>query len=152
MVREKEEIPKECRTGDTCFTSLATIGGNLFSRHPKNINHVHKYSNYLLSVIITLGTNVNGVETVFNEITIYYIGKRENYIKNSHRRCVVGAFDKIVYEGSIRTVYGSVLSFILHKSIYIQYLHHGTKFYDRYIKSNCINIYIDDDKSGAKPK
>ena len=45
-------IPKECRIGDTCFTSLATIGGNLYTRNPNNINHVHRDSNNLLSVII----------------------------------------------------------------------------------------------------
>ena len=56
----KENIPKQWRIGDTCFTSLATIGGNLYTRHPKNPNHVHKDSNDLLSVIIILGTDVHG--------------------------------------------------------------------------------------------
>ena len=65
MLREKHGIPKECKIGDTCFTSLATIGGNLFTRHPKNLNHIHKYSNDLLSVIINLGTDVNGCEKLF---------------------------------------------------------------------------------------
>ena len=59
MEKAKEMIPKECRIGDTCFTSLETIGGNLFTRHPKNLNHVHKDSNDLLSVIIIFGTNVH---------------------------------------------------------------------------------------------
>ena len=27
MDKSKENIPKECRIGDTCFTSLATIEG-----------------------------------------------------------------------------------------------------------------------------
>ena len=58
-------IPEECRIGDTCFTSLETIGGNLFPRHAKNLNHVHKDSKDLLSVIIILGTYFNGGETVF---------------------------------------------------------------------------------------
>ena len=65
MDKAKEMIPNECRIGDTCFTSLATIGGNLYTRHPKNLNHVHKDSKYLLSVIIILGTDVRGGETVF---------------------------------------------------------------------------------------
>ena len=55
MDKAKEKIPKQCRIGDTCFTSLATIGGNLFTRHPKNLNHVHKESNNLLSMIIIQG-------------------------------------------------------------------------------------------------
>ena len=48
-----EKIPKECILGDKCFISLTTIGGNLFSRHSKNINHVHKGSKDILSAIIS---------------------------------------------------------------------------------------------------
>ena len=58
-------IPKECRIGDTCFTSLATIGGHLYTIHANNINRLHKDSKDILSVIIILGTDVNGGETVF---------------------------------------------------------------------------------------
>ena len=65
MDKAKEMIPNECRIGDKWFTSLANIGGNLYTRHPKNLNHVHKDSKYLLSVIIILGTDVHGGETVF---------------------------------------------------------------------------------------
>ena len=67
MNQAKTMIPKECRTGNTCFTSLVTIGGKLYTRHPKNINHVQKYSKDLLLVIIILGTDVHGGETVFND-------------------------------------------------------------------------------------
>ena len=35
MDTAKEKIPKQFRIGDTCFTSLATIEGGLFTRHPK---------------------------------------------------------------------------------------------------------------------
>ena len=45
--------------------SLSAVGGNLFSRHPQNMNHVNKDINELLSVVFMLGTNVNGGETVF---------------------------------------------------------------------------------------
>ena len=58
MDKAKERIPKQCRIGDTCFTSLATIGGNLYTRHANNLNHVHKDSPNILSVIIILGTDV----------------------------------------------------------------------------------------------
>ena len=67
MDKAKEKIPKQYRIGDTCFSSLATVGGNLFIIHLKNSNHVHKDSNNLLSVIIFLGKNINGDETVFND-------------------------------------------------------------------------------------
>ena len=62
MDTAKEIIPKQFRICDTCFTSLATIGCNLFMRHPKNINHVHSNSNDIFTVIIVLGTYFHGVE------------------------------------------------------------------------------------------
>ena len=64
--KAKVMIPNECRIGDTCFTSLATIGGNLYTRHPKNLNHVHKDSKDLLLAIIVLATDVHGGETVYD--------------------------------------------------------------------------------------
>ena len=43
---------------------MAVIGGRLFSNHPKNMNHLDKDSKYLVSVIITLGGNISGGDTV----------------------------------------------------------------------------------------
>ena len=40
---------------------------------------------------------------------------------------------KTLYEGSIWTGYRAVLYFILHKSIFINFVHYGTRFYDKYI-------------------
>ena len=65
MDKAKEKIPNQCIIGDTCFISLATIGGNLFTIHLKNLNRVHKDSNNILSVIIILGTNVHYGEMFF---------------------------------------------------------------------------------------
>ena len=65
MDKAKEMIPKECRIADTCFTSMANIGGNLYTRHSKNLDRVHKDSKDLLLVIIILVTDVNGGETFF---------------------------------------------------------------------------------------
>ena len=65
MDKAKEKIPKQCSVCDTCFTSLATIGGDLFTRHPKNINHVHKDSNNILSLIIILGKIFMVVKQIF---------------------------------------------------------------------------------------
>ena len=65
MDKAKYMIPNECRIGDTCFTSLANIGGNLYTRHPKNLNLVHKDSKNLLSMIIILETEVHGGKTLF---------------------------------------------------------------------------------------
>ena len=44
---------------------VSTIGGNLYTRHTNNHNHIQIYSNDLLAVIIILGTDVNGGGTVF---------------------------------------------------------------------------------------
>ena len=82
----------------------------------KNLNHVHKDSKDLLSVIIILVTDVNGGETVFYDgENMNDIGKRAHVLNHSHGRCFIGAFDKILYEVSIWTGHRAVLSFILHK-------------------------------------
>ena len=65
------------------------------TKHPKKLNRLHKDSKDLLSVIITLGTNVNGGETVFYYgMTMHDTVKRAHVLKHSHGRCVMGAFDK----------------------------------------------------------
>ena len=149
MDKSKEKIPKQFIIGDTCFMSFADIGGNLFTRHPNNLSHVHKDSNNLLPVIIILGTYVHGGETVFNDgDKINDIRKRSNVLKHSHGRCVVGDFDKILHEGSICTGHIDILFFILHKSICLHFVHHGKIFYDKYITSDDRKKCIDDDGSG----
>ena len=65
MDTAKENISKECRTRDTCFMYVATIGGNFFIRNHTNKNNVNRYNKYLFSVIISLITNVSGVEIIF---------------------------------------------------------------------------------------
>ena len=61
----KEKVPKQFRIGDTCFTSLEIIGGDLSTRHSINISHLRKDSNDILSVMIILGTYVHGGEKLF---------------------------------------------------------------------------------------
>ena len=91
----KENIPIQCSIGDTCFTTLVNIEGNLYIRHTQNSNHVHKYSNDIISVIIIFVRDVHGGEIVFkNRMSMNDIGKRKNFLKHSHANCVVGAFDK----------------------------------------------------------
>ena len=92
MEKAKDIIPNECRIGGTCFTSLATIGGNLYTRHAKNLNHVHKDSKDIMSVIIRLETDVHGGETVFFDgETLNDVGKRAHVLKHSHGMCVIGS-------------------------------------------------------------
>ena len=63
--KAKEKIPKECRIDDTCLTSFAVIGSNLYTTNPKNLNHLYKDSKYIMSVINILGIDVNFGETFF---------------------------------------------------------------------------------------
>ena len=68
-------------------------------------------------------------------------------MKHSCGRCVIGPFVKNLHEGSIWTGRRDILSFILHKSIFLHFVHHGTRFYDKYITSEDRNKYIYDDGS-----
>ena len=141
MDKSKENIPKYFRIGDTCFTSFANIGGDLYARHP--LTHVHRDSNDILSVIIILGTDVHSGETVFYDgDNINDIGKGSHVLKHSHGRCVIGAFNKILHRVSICTGRRAIISFILHKSIFLHFVHNGTRFDDKYILSEKIYILM----------
>ena len=85
-------------------------------------------------------------------MTMNDVVKIARVLNHSHGRCVVGAFDKILHEESIWTVPKTVVYFILHKSIFLHLLHHGTKFYDKYIKYDDRNKYTDNGWSGIFPK
>ena len=65
---------------------------------------------------------------------------------------MVGSFDKNLHEGSIWTENRDVLYFILHKSIFLHFLHHGTIFYEKYTTSDDSKKDRDDDGSGIFPK
>ena len=53
---------------------MAVIGGKIFSNYPKNLNHVYKDSKYLISVIITLGKDISGGDTVFYDESKHLTG------------------------------------------------------------------------------
>ena len=46
---------------------MAVIGGKIYRNHPKNMNHMHKDVKDLVSVIITLGKDIGGGGTLFND-------------------------------------------------------------------------------------
>ena len=121
---------------------MTNIRGNLYTRHAKNINRVHKYSKDLLSVIIILVIYVNGGETVFyDEENMNDILKRAYVLKHSHVRCFIGSFDKLLHEGSISTGHRAVLLFILHKSIFLLFVHNGAIFMKNIYHKKIRNIY-----------
>ena len=93
-------------------------------------------------MIIILGTYVNGVKTVFYDgDNMNDIGKRAHVLKYSHVRWVIGDFDKNLHKGSIWIGHGAFISFILHKSTFLHFVHNGTRLYEKYISSDN-NKYI----------
>ena len=111
------------------------------------------HSKDLFSVITILETYVNGGEKVFyDRDNMNDIGKRAHVLNHSHGGCVFGGFDKILHEGYIWIGHRAVLSFILHKSIFLHFVRNGTRFYEKYISSKNKKEYIDDDRSGVFPK
>ena len=134
------------------FYVLGKYWSEFICETPKQFNHLHKYSNGLMAVIIVLGTDVHGGKTVFNGMNMNDIGKRSHSIKHSHGRCVVGASGQNLYEGYIWARPRAVLSFFLGKSIFLHFAHNGTEFYVKYIQSDNRKKYIDDDGTGIFPK
>ena len=74
---------------------MSAIGGKLFSKNPKNQNHVHKDSKYLLSVIITMGGDIRVGDTVFYEgLKTSDLGSRYHVLKHLRGRMIFGPFEK----------------------------------------------------------
>ena len=93
--KAKEILPSTCIIGETIFTSMAVIGGRLFSNEHKNMNHVNNNSKYLVSVIINLAGNINGGDTVcYDGVKIYDLGSGAHILKHLHRRMMFGPFEK----------------------------------------------------------
>ena len=65
------KILKKSHLGETCFTSIAIIGGKIYSNYTKHIKHANKYGKELFSGIVTLGSYVSGKDTVFYYGVIY---------------------------------------------------------------------------------
>ena len=76
---------------------MGVIGGKLYSNYPKNMNRVHKDSKYQVSVIITLGGNISGGDTVFYDgVKTSDLGSRAHVLKHLHLhgRMIFGPFEK----------------------------------------------------------
>ena len=82
---------------------MDVIGGRIFSNNQKNLNHVHKDSKDLVSVIITLGKYIIGGDTVFyDEVKTYDLVSRAHVLKHFHRRMIFGPFEK----KSMKVIFG----------------------------------------------
>ena len=115
---------------------MAVIGGKLYSTHPKNLNCVHKYTKYLVSVIITVVKDLSGGDTVFYDgVKTSVLGSRAHILKHLHGRMIFGPFEKVYHEVTLWSGYRAVISFILAKKIFLHLFRHGDRFYNRYLKS-----------------
>ena len=136
LEKAKEILPSTCRIGETIFTSMAVIGGKLYSNHPINLNHVHKDSTKKISVIITVVNYISGGDTVFyDRVKKSYLGNRSHILKHLHGRMIFGTFEKVYHEGTLWSGYRAVISFILTKQIFLHFFCHGDQFYNRYINT-----------------
>ena len=79
----------------TIFTSMAVIGGKLYSNHPKDLNNLHKDTKYMISVIITVGKDISGCDTMFYDgVKTSDLGSRDHILKHLHGRMIFGPFEK----------------------------------------------------------
>ena len=78
---------------------MAVIGGKLYSKHPKNMNHVHKDAKDLVSVIITMSKDISGGEAVFYDgVKTSDLGSRSHILKHLYGRMIFGLFEKEIME------------------------------------------------------
>ena len=126
---------------------MAIIGGKLYRNQPKNLNHVHKDKKYLVSIIITLGKNISGGDTVFYDgVKTSDLGSRAHISKHLNGRMVFGPFEKVLREGTLWSGYRAVISLTL-KTIFLHFFRHGYRFYNRYLNSvekSCLTKNNDD--------
>ena len=74
---------------------MDVVGSKLFSDSPKNINHVHKGTKYLFSVIITLRKIwVEGDTVFYDGLKASDLGSRAHVLKHLHGRIIFGPFEK----------------------------------------------------------
>ena len=66
----------------------------------------------------------------FDGENINDVGKRAHVLKHSHGKCFIGSFDKMLHEVSLWNGHRASISFILHISIFLHFVHSGTKFYE----------------------
>ena len=88
----------------------------------------------------------------FDGENINDVVKRAHLLKHSYGRCVIGYFDKNLHEGSLWTGQRAFISFILHKSIFLHFVHNGTKCYEKYMSSQNQQKYFNYNGSGLLPK
>ena len=101
---------------------MAVIGGKLYCNHPKNLNHMHKDVKDLISVIITLGKDISGGDTMlYDGVESSDFGSRAHILKHLHGIMVFGPFEKVFHEGTLWSGYRAVISFIPTKRNFLHF-------------------------------
>ena len=132
----KEILLSTCIIREIIFTPMAVIGDKLYHNHSKNLNHVHKDTKDLVSVIITLSKSISGGDTVFyDEVKPSDLGSRAHISKHLHGRMIFGPFEKNLHEGTLWSGYRAVIYFIFTKQTFPHFFRHGDRFYNRYLNS-----------------
>ena len=115
------------------------------------MNNLHKAAKDLVSIIITVGKDISGGDTVFYDgVKTSDLGSRAHILKNLHGRMIFGPFEKVFHEGTLWSGYRAVISFILTEKIFLHLFLHWDRFYNRYINTADKKKYLDDDGSGVK--
>ena len=130
---------------------MAVIGGKLYSNHPKNMNHVHKDTKDMVSVIITVVKDISRGGSVFYDgLKTSDFGSRAHILKHLHGRIIFGTFEKVFREGTLWSGYRAIIYFILTKKIFLHLFFHGDRFCNRYINTTYLLNYRDYDGTGEK--
>ena len=115
------------------------------------MNHVHRDTKVLLSILINLGANVIVGETLFYEgVKTSDLINRVHVLKYLHGIMIFGTFEKN-HEGTIWRGTRAVISVIISKNIFVHFYLRGGRFYNQYINKQIKTKYLDDDGSGVKP-
>ena len=93
------------------------------------MNHVHKDTKDFVYVVITVGKDIGGGDTVFYiGLKTSYFESRAHILKLLHGRMIFGSFEKAFHKGTLCSGYRAVISFIVAKQIFLHFFRHGDSF------------------------
>ena len=76
-----------------------------------------------------MGVNVDGGDKkIYDGICKYNLGQRAHVLKHLHGRFIIETLKKIYHEGNLWRGYRSIISFVLHKSIFMHFHYKGDTF------------------------
>ena len=94
-----------------------------------------------MGVIVILGTNVSGWDTVFYDgVRIYNLVLRDHFLKNLHVRCIAYPFEKSFRKVTLWKGNRAVISFICNTKKNLHLYHHVDVFYNISIEKKIKSI------------